>query len=484
MKNPIAILFLLVCATQITAQNDCNCAQNFQVLQQKVKNNYGGYDSRITPKNKGAFEQLTDSISKAAATVTDGYACYTLMNRWINFFRDGHLYLSTQFSPKNAPTAEVKMTVVDSTSFYQYLSKNKEKLNPIEGVWRNMEGSYTVAVKRDERLENAYTGSILKAKSTKWQVGAIKFTLKKEGEKWKALYYTADFSTRNIKAALTENILEFDQFGIWEKLYPEPKIKLDAEQFAMDQVANFKMIDDKTAYLRVSTFNNGSEIIDSVLRVNRAKILATPHLIIDIRGNGGGMNTSYKNILPFLYTQPYVVEQKGGYIVASEDNIVAEKKMFKQFFGNLTDAEKKENAKDLAEYQHNIDSLEIFKGSRFYFATPPPTQFDSITTNPKQIAVLMNNGCASSAEWFILEAQFSKKVTLFGQSSAGIMDNTNVRQHELACSSYTVGAASGRRGGASTREIDNVGFKPNIEISEKEDDWVKVVLAHWKKMSE
>jgi C-terminal processing protease CtpA/Prc len=482
MKNLLAIFSLLVFLMQAMAQTDCKCTENFQVLQQKVKNNYGGYDSRLTPKNKAVFEQLTDSIAQASATITDGYVCYELMNRWINFFKDGHLYLTTNLSPKNAPTEGVKMTAVDSTIFHQYLSKNKEKLDPVEGVWRNMEGSYTVAIKRDEMLGNAYIGSILKAKSTKWQVGAVKFTLKKEGEKWKVVYYTADFSTRNIKATLTENIIAFDQFGIWEKLYPEPKIKLDAEQFALDQICHFKMIDDKTAYLRLSSFNNGSEVIDSVINKNRAKILATPHLIIDIRGNGGGTNSSYKSVLPFMYTQPYVVEQKGGYIVASEDNIVAEKKMFKQFFGNLTDAEKKENAKDLADYQLMIDSMEMFKGSRFYFADAQPTKYDSVTTNPKKVAVLMNKDCASSAEWFILEAEFSKKVTLFGQNSAGIMDNTNVRQHKLACPSYTVGAASGRRGGASIREIDNVGFKPNVMISDAEDDWAKVVLAHWKKL--
>jgi hypothetical protein len=479
MKN---LLFFFILFAQVSlAQTDCNCAQNFQVLQQKVKTNYGGYDNRVNAKNKVAFEQLTDSIAKASVAVTDGYECYTLMDKWIGFFRDGHLYVSTTATPKNTPTEGPKMTAVDSANFYQYLAKKKKKLDAIEGVWRTGE-SYTVAIKRDEKDKNAYTASILKAKSAKWKLGIVKFSLKKEGAKWQALYYTADFSTRKLNATLNENTLSFDQFGVWEKLFPEPKIKVDMEQLAMDQICQFKMIDDKTAYLRVSTFNNGSEIIDSVISKNRQKILSTPRLIIDIRGNGGGSNSSYKSILPFMYTQPYSVEEKGGFVIASEDNIVAEKKIFSQIWDNQSEESKKANAKDMAEWKGSIDSMELFKGGRFYSASGGElTKFDSVMTNPKQIGLLMDKGCASSAEWFVLEAEFSKKVTLFGQNTAGVMDNTNVRQHQLACPSFTVGAASGRRGGASIREIDNIGFQPKVVISEKEQDWVKVVLDYWKK---
>ena len=481
MKKISFLLVWVLYSAQLTAQTDCNCAQNFQVLQQKVKNNYGGYDSRVTPKNKAAFEKLTDSIGKAAAKLTDGYDCYTLMRRWVTFFKDGHLSLSTTFSDKNMPTGGPQMTTLDSTAFYQYLDKNKDKIAAFEGVWRTDDGNYTVAIKRDETLKNDYQATILKAKSEKWKVGLEKFTLKKNGEKWNATYYTGDFKPANVKATLNENILIFTQFGIWQKVYPEPKIKLDAEQIAMDQIAYFKMIDDKTAYLRVSTFNEGPDVIDSVINKNRAKILSTPRLIIDIRDNGGGSNSNYKSILPFMYTQSYTVEGKGGYVVASEDNIAAEKKMYEQAWGSLSAESKKEYAKDYAEWKSTIDSMEMFKGSRFYYASAPPTQLDSVTTNPKQVAVLINKGCASTAEWFIMEAEYSKKVTLFGQNSAGVMDNTNVRQHKLACPSYTISAASGRRGGASKRPIDNVGFKPKVYISETEEDWVKVVLAYWKK---
>lgn len=474
------LLFTLI-ANSSFAQTDCNCTQNFQMLQQKVKNNYGGYESRITPKNKAAFELLTDSITKAAEKLTDGYDCYTLMNKWVEFFKDGHLALATTFPAKNMPVGRPKLTTLDSTAFYQYLDKNKDKLEAVEGVWRTDDGNYTVAVKRDETLVNAYQATILKAKSEKWKVGLEKFALKKEGEKWKATYYMGDFTPTNIKATLNENILIFTQFGMWQKVYPEPKIKLDAQQIAMDQIAYFKMIDDKTAYLRVSTFSEGPDVIDSVINKNKAKILATPRLIIDIRDNGGGSNSNYKNILPFMYTQPYTVEGDGGYVIASEDNIIAERKIYEQAWNSLSAESKKEYAKDFAELKTTIDSMELFKGSRFHYAGAQPTQLDSVTTNPKQVAVLMNKGCASTAEWFIMEAEYSKKVTLFGQNSAGIMDNTNVRQHTLACPSFTIFAASGRRGGANTRPMDNVGFKPNVFITEKEKDWIKVVLDYWGK---
>ncbi len=482
MKN---ILLLLICCfyTSVTnAQADCNCSQNFKVLQQKVRTNYAGFDYRITDNNRKAFELLTDSVTKAAAILTDGYDCYTLMKRWVAFFKDGHIFLTTTFPAKNMPTGAPQMTTLDSTAFYQYLDKNKGKLAAAEGVWRTDDGNYTVAVKRNETLANAYQATILKAKSEKWKVGLEKFSLKKDGDKWKATYYMGDFTPTNIKATINENILIFTQFGTWEKVYPEPKIKLDAQQIAMDQIAYFKMIDDKTAYLRFSTFNQGSDVIDSVINKNKTQILSTPRLIIDIRDNGGGSNSNYKNILPFMYTQPYTVDNgDGGYVLATEDIIAAERKIYEQAWNSLSGESKKEYATEYGEWKSTIDSMDKVKGARYYYPSTPTTKMDSVTSNPKQVAVLINKGCASTAEWFIMEAEYSKKVTLFGQNSAGVMDNTNVRQHALACPSYTIFAASGRRGGASTRPMDNVGFKPHVFIPETEEDWVKVVLNYWKK---
>ncbi|MDZ7878303.1 MAG: S41 family peptidase [Saprospiraceae bacterium] len=481
MKKASILILFIAFFGEIRGQSECNCAQNFTVLQQKVRNNYAGFDNRINAKNKAVFAVLTDSVAKVTVKITDGYACYTLMERWISFFRDGHLYLTTTYPPTGESPNSPKMTGLDSLAFDTYLKQNKDKLSPLEGIWRDDDGSYMVAIKRDDPASAAFSATILKAKSTKWKVGMQKFILKGTEDAFKMEYFMGDFSVKKDNGKQQENLLILEQLGAWEKVFPEPKIKLDPQKVANDQIANFKILDDQTSYLRVKTFNAGPDVIDNIIKENRERLLNTPRLIIDIRGNGGGSNSNYHSILPFFYTQPYTLEGKGAFVLASEDNIAIEKKTYEQAWNSLSEESKKMHAKDYDGWKKYVDTMAMNQGKRYYYAPSEVTKFDSITTNPKQVAILMDKNCYSTAEWFVMEAEYSKKVTLFGQNTGGVMDNTNVRPHALACPAYTILAASGRRGGADEREIDNIGFKPNVYIDEKEEDWVKFVLDYWEK---
>ncbi len=58
-------------------------------------------------------------------------------------------------------------------------------------------------------------------------------------------------------------------------------------------------------YFRIPSFDpSQKKAIDSVLDANDEMLSKMPNLIIDIRGNGGGSDFSFSNIVPYLKTNP------------------------------------------------------------------------------------------------------------------------------------------------------------------------------------
>lgn len=103
----------------------------------------------------------------------------------------------------------------------------------------------------------------------------------------------------------------------WLEFFNDKHLRMSIE---LNIYWTFKSIDSTTLLFRIPNFSwNSKPIIDSLIRTNYDLISKTPILIIDLRGNGGGTDYSYLELLPFLYTQPYVC--KGVEWLASKDNI-------------------------------------------------------------------------------------------------------------------------------------------------------------------
>ena len=58
----------------------------------------------------------------------------------------------------------------------------------------------------------------------------------------------------------------------------------------------------------------------------------------------------------------------------------------------------------------------------------------AVLPNPKQVAILINGNVASSGETFLLRAQQSRKVVLYGRAnSSGAVDYLNLNLLPLDC---------------------------------------------------
>ncbi|MBK8496874.1 MAG: hypothetical protein IPL50_19170 [Chitinophagaceae bacterium] len=82
----------------------------------------------------------------------------------------------------------------------------------------------------------------------------------------------------------------------------------------------FKKIDAQTNLILIASFNHVyKKVIDSIIKANYSVITAAKYLLIDLRGNRGGSDVSYEELMPFIYTNP--INVVGMDKLSTPDNI-------------------------------------------------------------------------------------------------------------------------------------------------------------------
>lgn len=94
---------------------------------------------------------------------------------------------------------------------------------------------------------------------------------------------------------------------------------------------------------------------------------------------------------------------------------------------------------------------------------------------PKQVAIIINGGNGSTAEQFLLEAKQSKKVKLFGTTTSGVLDISNMYFVESPCKEYRLGYALSKSYRIPNMAIDNKGIQPDYYIDQtiQNPEWVE-----------
>jgi Periplasmic protease len=100
-------------------------------------------------------------------------------------------------------------------------------------------------------------------------------------------------------------------------------------------------------------------------------------------------------------------------------------------------------------------------------------RLDTVYPMPRAVAVLVDGGCASSCEDFVLMAQQSAKVTVVGPArTAGIHDYGNVRALWLpGWRRLRVPTSRSRR--LPAEAIDNVGLAPEVWVPAGAPDTIR-----------
>ncbi len=262
----------------------------------------------------------------------------------------------------------------------------------------------------------------------------------------------------------------------WLELFNDKHLNLELTK---NIYWTFKMIDSSTILFRIPNFAWESKpIIDSLIRTNFEIITSTPILIIDLRGNGGGIDYSYLELLPLIYTHSY--EAKGISWRASEGNI--------NFFEEALEAGTIRKGQE----EETKELINALKSNQNTFVTVDQSDTiirDTIYKYPLKVGIIVNDFCASSCEQFVLSAKNSNKTTIFGTNTLGVLDYSNTVPVDMPLENFQIRYPMTRSNRLPDYPIDNIGIAPdvritlpdNLNLKSEVDDWVLFVRDYLEK---
>jgi C-terminal processing protease CtpA/Prc len=343
--------------------------------------------------------------------------------------------------------------------FKTYLGKKKTQ--DFEGIWETV--PYKMAIKK---IGNDYKGILINDLPPYWEEGQVKLEITNTDGKQRGVVYQRDHSkVENEKVEeIGQNYLQVSGYRL-KRLFPvlptetevQNWLKLNGRNPYLDQ------LDKNTVYFRIPSFNpNYKKAIDSILVANKELLTHTPNLIIDIRGNGGGSDFSFSNIIPYLKTNEINVTGV-EYLSTILNNQRMMDFVTKPEYKDFSNKQKEWAKKSFDTLQKHLGEFVLLDES---FEDDDTNTADTILTFPKQVGIIIDGGVGSSAEQFLLAAKQSKKVKLFGTSTFGSLDIANMYSVKSPCGEYELGYSLSKSKRLPGYVLDERGIQPDFFISE------------------
>lgn len=481
MKKYLLTLFWAL-PISLLAQ-DCDCTSSFNWMYEVFAKNDAGYEYALAEKGAQAFELHHQAILAKVKTAENDEACAQLMRSWLDFFRSGHLGLEYLNAQPNSTTSEPTEEEIraqfadwekmpfDLKEFKKYL-KNKKEVD-YEGIWQS--GVYQIGIRK---VGTDYIGFIIEADGVYWMPGQVKLRIPTQsGEP--AVYYMRDHSAEQFEEAqlIEKNYLTMGFIDL-ERTYPKYPDAPELQRYLRAMTAEkpyFEQLNDQTTYIRIPTFDRTQKKwIDQVLEENKAAITSSDQMIIDIRGNGGGSDASYYELLPFLYTNP--IRTVGVEFLSTPLNNQRMLDFINDPAYEFTDEEKEwaQTAYDQLDAQKgkfvNLDStiVDIYR-------------LEEVLPQPGKVAILIDQQNGSTSEQFLLAAKQSQKVKLYGVTTYGVLDVSNMYAVKSPCEKYRLHYSLSRSMRIPDMTIDEKGIQPDyyLDRSIPKHHWIQFVLDAW-----
>lgn len=230
-----------------------------------------------------------------------------------------------------------------------------------------------------------------------------------------------------------------------------------------------RFVDDDAAVLRLPSFGSRYQpAVDKLIEEHRARLLATPFLVIDVRGNGGGWTEVYRSVIPLLYTDP--IFQDGMDAWASPGNVAAVREL-------IASPRAPEAMK--AQARGLLARMEAAPGQFVTFAEDAELRLDAVHPLPRAVAVLVDRRCASTCEQFVLDARQSRKVKVLGAANTGgLLDYGNARTVGLPSGQRRLHVPFTRSRRLPAGPMDLVGIMPDVRVRRDEADPVAFALRY------
>ena len=458
---------ILIFPINLFAQQDkCDCEANFKWVKETFEQNDAGFEYGLQQKGKAAYEKHNSNILSKVKKAITKEECAQVMQEWLLFFRKAHFSVTPINNPsensKKGGASWQSVPVIEEQIKKASLNSN----DPYEGIWQT--GTYTIGIVKEN---NKYNGVILKSSNNAWKPNYVKFTIDKSGS---GVYYMGDFSPYKFPNSelIGKNTLRLGAFYL-ARIFPELKDEESIAFYAKEMRAEnpfLEKMSDRTLLLRIPSFNGSQKrLIDSLLESNDKLISATENLIIDIRNNGGGDDVSYDKIIPYLYTNP--IRVIGMEFLSTPLN----NKRMEGYLSNpdLSEKNKKEINDALALLKANLGKFVNIDGDKSVYIQT----LDKVLPNPKNVAIIVNQNNGSTAEQFLLAAMQSKKVKLYGVTTMGVLDISNMYFVNSPTNEIRLGYCLSKSYRIPDMAIDGKGIMPDYYIDKTIPDtqWLDFV---------
>lgn len=447
-------LILMLSLTTVGYSQDCSCSKSFSTLRRKIENNYAGYFDKVNRKTKHTYDAMLYKLQKRADSLQVGKECRALLSDYIEFFKDGHLQLENRYLPENVA---VQLRELPSDDMHIYFNQLPLADDDIRGIWKTE--SYELAI-INSQISGDYDAVVLTSENESWKKGMVKMHLRKINPKYYQIEYRlGNFEIFHTKGILTKNVLEILSIGTFEKVTPKPPEVIDIKNYQSlfpDSDITFLFPNDSTAILFLGSFGNQYEaMVDSLMITHKKDLEQRPYWIIDISYNGGGGTGTYKSLIPYLFTNN--IKRSGSYYRLSKDNIEMMEAFLQanptlpagvnSFFSNLITTGKK-------------------KAGSWYFEPGKIFTYSNVQPNPRHVGVLVSTKTASSGEIFVMDAKQSKKVTIFGTRTQGMVDYGDGFKHTIGCDSLTVSIPTRKSEYLKHFGYEKIGLSPDVKLPE------------------
>lgn len=468
----IKTLFLIfISSSSFSFAQNCNCESNFQWVKKTFEENDAGYQYVIDKKGISAYQaHNNDFLNKIKNKKTD-LECAQTIYEWLKFFRSGHFSINMiekdNQQPQSQPVAsennKTETVKIDIEKFKKEVVSKKD--SDIEGIWEVQ--PYTIGIKK---IGDVYKGFIIQSGAENWKPYELKLTL--NADKTKGTYYLRNKSGQEINNIrfIGKNYLEINEFTL-KRVSPKFEKEEGIETYFEATRAEkpfLKEINKTTLLLRIPSFNGAlKKDIDSVITANQSKIESTENLIIDIRNNGGGSDNSFAKIIPYIYTNPIRSVRTQFYSTKLNNQRMLDLYENYQKYG-ISPEDREYLKKSYDKLSKNLGKFVSLQDDGKIVGI---NKMDKISPYPKNVGIIINEGNGSTAEEFLLAAKQSKKVKLFGTTTAGVLDISNMYFVASPCNEFKLGYSLSKSFRIPDMAIDGKGIQPDYFIDKTIPDY-------------
>jgi len=397
-------------------------------------------------------------------------SCFYLLKEYVRFFEDKHFILTYN----NENDFDNEIINLSENDFKK--SSTKRNLDAMEDIWINADSTLKLAIQKFPN--NIYKSIVVETQNTKIPLGLVYATLYKKKNRIFVKEYNY-FITTDIPAKVKGNLLQLGFFSMYGRVFPNALSSAEKEELntysGNNNGLNFKKLSSKTAYLKIPTFQNNDDKIQQLVVQSDSIIRSCENLIVDLTGNVGG-NTGWVSFLTYFITNPIV--QYDTYLRVTPENVKYKLADLEPFVVNPIPEEYKKYFSDEKVSAYKKAYQELPNTKKEFYPIPGITfPLDSILKNPKKIALVVDDFCGSSAEYFFFITKQSKKTTTYGINTIGMMDYEGMSNlTSMPYSGYYLTIPIVKSSWTDENPIDKTGFKPDVILNKLEQNkWIDFI---------